>query len=665
MTPLFISFVEETPSLEPLSKQVVDAFVYVIWLSDCVLAIQLLVNVDGLEKFGWLKVCLYLNARAGLDQKEVMGTCVYYKTTPKKRPAPVITAPSSVYVKCQQHIANTLCPTPFIDNRVDKPLLFSFELPTPSQEPFSIVSSSILLFETSVSVLTILLGTMFMYMRVGAVPIDGGSAVLSSTIQTSVHPRCDCSGVDGRTIYDIVKSCFFTIAACVYRAVHQNIPDPELGFWGRLRVTMKVTFYALIAPELIIWWAMRQWFGARRVVQWMNFGRGFGEPRLNWTVVHGQFAQMGGFARKDDKRVLHPSTLSALLYEGQIDIDELRLTEKEIQDKSKGDILSKTLVAFQTTWFVFECIARLQQGLPLLELEVVTLAFATLNIITYALWWYKPLNVLCPIYIHVRPEVSDSPTNAEVASPREEAVGGGETNEAESTEGGSSEVPVEPLAASNAVAGMSSSGREAVVGETERTKKAESGEGFGKMLVGIVGRIVADIKKDIEEDGWLWMLWKRLIKEPFVAVVWPLLELLQDEEDHNEATHVSTFFAEGSGLDDLTWVHGLSSFIGIIFGAIHFLSWHSTFLTHIELLLWRTSSVALVVPPFFLLLQVLSIHTPLWRLERLFMYISYFVSPVPYILARFCVLVLAFLTLHDLPSGALTNVSWTSYIPHL
>ncbi|TFK63221.1 hypothetical protein BDN72DRAFT_776182, partial [Pluteus cervinus] len=61
-----------------------------------------------------------------------------------------------------------------------------------------------------------------------------------------------------------------------------------------------------------------------------------------------------------------------------------------INDKSKGDLLSKGLVASQTTWFVVECMARLHLGLPLVELEVITLAFATLNVVTYGLWWYKP-----------------------------------------------------------------------------------------------------------------------------------------------------------------------------------------------------------------------------------------------------------------------------------
>ncbi|TFK58955.1 hypothetical protein BDN72DRAFT_890410 [Pluteus cervinus] len=191
-----------------------------------------------------------------------------------------------------------------------------------------------------------------------------------------------------RTLYEIVRSCVFTIAACVYRAIHQNIPDPEATMWGKLRVRIKMTIYALIAPEAFIWWAMRQRYAAIEIAREVNELK-YG---LNWTQTHGQFAQMGGFARKDNKHVLYPKTLIELLVEGCIDLDQLKLTKEDIDDKSKGDVLSKAIVAFQTTWFVFECIARLQQKLPLLELEVVTLAFAVLNVITYALWWYKPLN---------------------------------------------------------------------------------------------------------------------------------------------------------------------------------------------------------------------------------------------------------------------------------
>ncbi|KAI9507278.1 hypothetical protein F5148DRAFT_1285455 [Russula earlei] len=90
-----------------------------------------------------------------------------------------------------------------------------------------------------------------------------------------------------------------------------------------------------------------------------------------WSTTHGFFAIMGGFMETG------PSEIA----------------KAEIQDKSKGDVVSKMLVIANTSRFVVQCIARGVQGLPVTELELVTVAFATLNFVMYLLWWDKPLNV--------------------------------------------------------------------------------------------------------------------------------------------------------------------------------------------------------------------------------------------------------------------------------
>lgn len=77
----------------------------------------------------------------------------------------------------------------------------------------------------------------------------------------------------------------------------------------------------------------------------------------------------------------------------------IRVTEEEIQDRSKGDMVTKGLVVIQTTWFALQLLARAIEHLPVTELEIATLAFAVLNYGTYALWWNKPLNVECPIIL--------------------------------------------------------------------------------------------------------------------------------------------------------------------------------------------------------------------------------------------------------------------------
>jgi len=39
-----------------------------------------------------------------------------------------------------------------------------------------------------------------------------------------------------------------------------------------------------------------------------------------------------------------------------------KISEEDIKDRSKGDILSKLIAILQTTWFILQCIARGQQN---------------------------------------------------------------------------------------------------------------------------------------------------------------------------------------------------------------------------------------------------------------------------------------------------------------
>lgn len=77
------------------------------------------------------------------------------------------------------------------------------------------------------------------------------------------------------------------------------------------------------------------------------------------------------------------------------------MTPAQIRDRSKGDGLSKLLAILQTSWFILQCVARGFQGLALTELELVTLAMASLNAITYVFWWSKPLSVQEPVNVYV------------------------------------------------------------------------------------------------------------------------------------------------------------------------------------------------------------------------------------------------------------------------
>lgn len=74
-------------------------------------------------------------------------------------------------------------------------------------------------------------------------------------------------------------------------------------------------------------------------------------------------------------------------------IYHMLVTEAAIHDKSKTNALAKLITVAQTTWFLLQFIERWAAHQPRTELEVMTVAYAALNAVVYALWWNKPYNV--------------------------------------------------------------------------------------------------------------------------------------------------------------------------------------------------------------------------------------------------------------------------------
>src|SRR6185369_4374392 len=109
---------------------------------------------------------------------------------------------------------------------------------------------------------------------------------------------------------------------------------------------------------------------------------------------------MGGFlykTRREDPDEMgaiaspYAGPLATLIRHGKV-----KITADEIKDKSKGDFMSKGLALVQVLWFLVQFFARIQQHLPITELELVTLAYTVLSFWTYFFWWDKPQNVTHP-----------------------------------------------------------------------------------------------------------------------------------------------------------------------------------------------------------------------------------------------------------------------------
>ncbi|KAJ6477964.1 hypothetical protein DFH09DRAFT_1379330 [Mycena vulgaris] len=413
--------------------------------------------------------------------------------------------------------------------------------------------------------------------------------LLIRTLSTSGHPvprnhldsrvsTDSCDDINNcRKLFDIVWGCLATIFACTWVSVHPNVPPPNqsrLALFGRRLGLMLV---AVIAPELMVGFAARQFFTARWYAKEYNISR-----------THGFFISMGGFVSRIGH---HAVTTSAQL--GPCDVSVAAPTKylidiravkvEEMEDKSKGDALSKGMALVQVLWFTTQCLARVGQRLPVTELEITTLAFAIVNFVIWILWWKKPLDVQQPI-----------------------SVG---------THEGSNTLTSEPPARLN--------------GDPYRWRRR------GKRLLGaLMGRY----------SSWV----------------------------YTPASSVPSFWS--TNFDDQQHISlikclVIECLVGIIFGAIHCAGWMTDFPSTAEMWMWRSCSALVAAIPSGCAIGLLLVEVNLLNvysesalaIGKIYMFLA-----IPlYIIARLFLIALPFIALRAPPPGALIEVNWSDYIPHL
>ena len=75
------------------------------------------------------------------------------------------------------------------------------------------------------------------------------------------------------------------------------------------------------------------------------------------------------------------------------------MSVQDIYDKSKADVLAKSLVILQVSWVFLECVSPKAAGFPLAPLEIHTLVHAGCALLMYGCWSRKPLDVRTPIIV--------------------------------------------------------------------------------------------------------------------------------------------------------------------------------------------------------------------------------------------------------------------------
>ncbi|KAF9480163.1 hypothetical protein BDN70DRAFT_640834 [Pholiota conissans] len=433
-------------------------------------------------------------------------------------------------------------------------------------------------------------------------------------------PNCACPNT--RSVWNIVWTCVVTIIACSWVSVHPNIPAPGRKEWQVALMRLELMVWTIIAPEMMIFWAIRQWIGARKLASLYN-----DKEHENWTKTHGYFIQMGGFVLYHGSRrggVLSPERMEALLRDRLIEFPTI--TEEEIQDRSKGDALSKMLVIGQTSWFIAQCITRRAQGLIMTELELVTLAFAALNSFMYFFWWNKPLDVRTrvPVYVYDKPIPEKESPNDELSS--------------------QSNSPLRITAA-------------------QHEPQAKAVRHYWNRVTGFILNLFF---------RWPWQGVVRMF-----ARLGDMAEFAGRSnviEDNQEKVH--PFYAMNTSDKESNRIVGIVSIIGIIFGGIHCAGWGFLFPTHAEQVIWQVTSVIVTGVPVFMVISVISqtiyFQTETFCLERFLEDLKdvsitiaiYFGLPL-YIIARLVLLGEALVALRSLPAGAFLEVQWTSFLPHV
>jgi hypothetical protein len=488
-----------------------------------------------------------------------------------------------------------------------------------------------------------------------------------------------------RSIYGILWSCLSTIFTCTWITVHPNIPAPGDSQWSVLRRRVAIMAYILLAPEMVIVWAGRQHYAA------CHFAKKHQE-NTGWTRAHAFFLIMGGFTLHEGGkpvRVLEARELEELSEAGKIVWPTI--TEEEIADRSKGDYLSKTIVLFQTTWFIGQCIARGAYGLDVTELEVVTLAFATLTGVIYYFWWDKPLDVRCSIPVQLlEGHVGKEDSGSQIISPLE--VSAQEKEGDEKIDVLPNPLPSTPIQVDKSIPDPALTSTGSHVVPPQEVPDQGMPKGDENVVVNSDPLPSTSIQVDTSTPDPALTRMERfqafrrrarmkhgtLFGTGYVFIVFPLerffgafSDMLNCETVGDKTLRVPTFYSPPDEGSDIALLLGVC--VSIVFGAIHCIAWSFHFATLPERWAWRISAILvsglpIVIVAFSGLLTIFDKKenktTGMELYEDVLSFILMGMSCL-YIIARIALLVLPFMALRALLPGAYVQLNWVSFLPHI
>ncbi|KAF7974346.1 hypothetical protein HWV62_12412 [Athelia sp. TMB] len=483
-----------------------------------------------------------------------------------------------------------------------------------------------------------------------------------------------------RTLQGLVQSCILTILACVWFAVHRNIPAPKvvrprhpnfivragLFVWNKVldqRQAANVFVVTLLVPEWVLAWALRQWIVARKLVVELESARARAneERKMIMPQVHDAEKEVGESVESvvDDKALAGSSGIST--HSGREPLVNRQLASQHTLESGRSGERCHKCAGVHCSADVqkseYDQVAAAKRVAKANEGKYSWQTMHAFFIIMGGYQFYGENGPICPVFTK----------NAVELVRRGRLVAPSRDELANQSKGDALSKGVAILQTlwfvmqciARRIEHLPLTNLEVMTLAYTVITVAMYVVWWEKPLN--VSCAVRVPEEEVEEEDVTpyGSLWERIIIYVMGA---------QDAYvDLRQCIRVPTFWAadrEG----DAIYADIIALLVAMAFGAVHCIAWSYAFQSHLEQQLWRASAITIIAVPAALVLgtavaMLLDRHTYL-DFETI---LAIFYVPLAsiYIAARIILILISFTSLRMLPAGAYQTVQWTTFVPHI
>lgn len=223
------------------------------------------------------------------------------------------------------------------------------------------------------------------------------------------------SSPNGRGTSDILSNSCLTLILCTWTVLCLNVFPPSYSRWKSGFRKVLMACFTFLGPEFTFQLALGQWCSAHRSVEkFRNSGY------QGWSMKHAFLTDMGGFVlhpRLSPTEKWHCFPLDAeqvhyLVVNGYVPYSAVKIDPEIIEDKNKVDGLLRLITVCQILWYFVGTIGRAFQGLTITLLELATLGFVMCTLGSYFCWFHKPMDIGRPFVLETNATLQDILLNA-------------------------------------------------------------------------------------------------------------------------------------------------------------------------------------------------------------------------------------------------------------